>query len=90
MEESIANKELMAAIHRYHEKQEKETIIGVLEAIRMGMHRDGAWMIPVIPPQQAFEMLDPEQLKVGDTLPLKKNSISRSIILKPTMAKSGW
>lgn len=35
MEEPAANKKLVAAIHRYYEKQEKETIIGVLEAIRM-------------------------------------------------------
>ena len=31
-----------------------------------------AWMIPVIPPQQAFEMLDPEQLKVGDTFTVEE------------------
>ena len=29
-------------------------------------------MIPVIPPQQAFEMLDPEQLKVGDTFTVEE------------------
>ena len=29
-------------------------------------------MIPVIPPLQAFEMLDPEQLKVGDTFTVEE------------------
>ena len=44
MEEPAANKKLVEAIHRYYEKQEKETIIGVLEAIRISMHEDGEWM----------------------------------------------
>ena len=72
MEEPAANKKLVEAIHRYYEKQEKETIIGVLEAIRMSMHEDGEWMIPVIPPQQAFDLLDPEQIKVGDVVTIEE------------------
>ena len=72
MVESAANKKLVEAIHRFYEKREKKSFIGVLEAIRMGMHEDGEWMIPVIPPLQAFDMLDPEKIKVGDIVTVEE------------------
>lgn len=72
MEETAGNKKLEEAIHQYCEKQGKETIIGVLEAIRMSMHEDGEWMIPVVPPQQAFDLLDTEQISAGDIVTIEE------------------
>ncbi len=56
------------AIERYYEKQDRESLIAVLEAIRHRMHEDGHFMIPVIPPQAAIDMVDIEHVKVGDTV----------------------
>lgn len=68
MEKPMANRVLEKAIHRFYAEQSRETLIGVLEAIRIGMYGDGEWMIAVTPPQLAFDMLNPEKIKVGDTI----------------------
>ena len=73
MEEPAANKKLVKAIHRYYSKQEKETIIGVLEAIRLSMHEDGEWMIAVLPTQPVFDLLNPEKIRVGDTITIEED-----------------
>lgn len=56
------------AIERYYADQSRESLIAVLESIRKRMHEDGHFMIPVIPPQTAINMMDLEHLKVGDTV----------------------
>ncbi len=62
------NEIIEAAIERYHADRDRESLIAVLEAIRRRMHEDGRFMIPVIPPQPAFDMPDIEHVKVGDTV----------------------
>ena len=57
------------AIEQYYANQSKETVIGVLEAIRQRMHEDGSFMVPMILPQAAIDMIDIEHLRVGDTFP---------------------
>jgi len=57
------------AIEQYYANQSKETVIGVLEAIRQRMHEDGCFMVPVILPQAAIDMIDIEHVRVGDTVP---------------------
>ena len=56
------------AISRFYEDSSKDNLIAVLEAIRRRMHEDGHFMIPVIPPQAAIDMLDIEHTAVGDTV----------------------
>lgn len=56
------------AIDRYYSAENKENLIAVLEAIRKCMHEDGHFMIPVIPSQAAFDMMDVEHIRVGDTV----------------------
>ena len=55
------------AIARYYEKGDRESLIGVLDAILQRMKADGHFMIPVIPPQAMAEMIDVEHVRVGDT-----------------------
>ena len=62
------NRIIEEAIEHNYEKQDKESLITVLESIRKRMHEDGHFMIPVIPPQAAINMMDIEHLKVGDTV----------------------
>lgn len=57
------------AIEQYYANQSKETVIGVLEAIRQRMHEDGCFMVPMILPQAAIDMIDIEHVRVGDTVP---------------------
>ena len=56
------------AIARYYEKGDRESLIGVLDAILQRMKADGHFMIPVIPPQAIAEMIDVEHVRVGDTV----------------------
>ena len=72
MENPAAGKKLADAIHLYYEKPDRKTIIGVLETIRASMHEGGEWMIPVIPPLQMFDMLNPETISVGDTFTVEE------------------
>ena len=62
------------AIDRYYKDTSKDNLIAVLEAIRKRMHEDGHFMIPVIPPEQMLDMVDPETVKVGDTFTVKEES----------------
>lgn len=56
------------AIEQFREEQTKKNLVGVLEAIRRRMQEDGHFMIPVIPPQAAIDMIDIDSVKVGDTV----------------------
>lgn len=56
------------AIAKYYAGQSRESLIAVLEAIRQRMHQDGHFLIPVIPPQAAIDMIDIEHVRVGDTV----------------------
>ena len=62
------NAVIEAAIDRYDADQTTEALIGVLEALRQRMHEDGRFLIPVILPQAAVDMLDIEHVRVGDTV----------------------
>ena len=66
------NKTIEEAIARHYEESSRESLIGVFEAIRLRMHEDGHFMIPVIPPEQMFSAVDPERVKVGDSFTLKE------------------
>ena len=56
------------AIAQFNSKRTKENMIAVLEAIRRRMHEDGQFILPVIPPQAAFDAIDLEHIKAGDTI----------------------
>ena len=62
------NTPIEEAIDRYYENQSKETVIGVLEAIRRRMCEEGRFLVPMILPQAAIDMFDIEHVKVGDTV----------------------
>lgn len=62
------NTSIEEAIDRYYENQSKETVIGVLEAIRRRMCEEGRFLVPMILPQAAIDMFDIEHVKVGDTI----------------------
>lgn len=66
------NKTIEDAIGRYYAETSKENLIAVLESIRIRMHEDGHFMIPVIPPEQMLDMIDPETVKVGDTFTMQE------------------
>ena len=63
------NTPIEKAVDLYYADQTKETLIGVLEAIRKRMHEDGRFLVPIILPQAAIDMLDIEHIRVGDTVP---------------------
>ncbi len=62
------NRTIERAIACFHEKSNQENLIALLESIRRRMHEDGHFLIPVIPPQPALDMLDISKLRVGDTV----------------------
>lgn len=56
------------AIARYYEASTQQNLIGVLDAILQRSRAGGHFLIPVIPPQAMFEMIDIEHVKIGDTV----------------------
>ena len=56
------------AIARYHEDSNRQNLIGVLDAILQRSRAGGHFLIPVIPPQAMFDMIDIEHVKIGDTV----------------------
>lgn len=54
------------AISDFHKKTDKENLSAVMEALYRRMFEDGTFMVPVVAPQAAFDMMDLENLKVGD------------------------
>ena len=56
------------AIVRYHEDSNRQNLIGVLDAILQRSRAGGHFLIPVIPPQAMFEMIDIDHVKIGDTV----------------------
>lgn len=56
------------AIDRYYKDSNRENLIGVMDAILQRMKADGHFLIPVIPPQAMFDMIDIDHVKIGDTV----------------------
>ena len=56
------------AIARYYDAGIRQNLIGVLDAILQRSRAGGHFLIPVIPPQAMFEMIDLEHVKIGDTV----------------------
>ena len=56
------------AIARYYEDSNRQNLIGVLDAILQRSRAGGHFLIPVIPPQAMFDMIDIEHVKIGDTV----------------------
>ena len=56
------------AIARYYEAGTRQNLIGVLDAILQRSRAGGHFLIPVIPPQAMFDMIDIEHVKIGDTV----------------------
>ena len=56
------------AIERYYKASNKENLIGVMEAIFQRMQADGQFLIPIIPPQAMFDMIDVDHVRIGDTV----------------------
>ena len=56
------------AIARYYEDSTRQNLIGVLDAILQRSRAGGHFLIPVIPPQAMFDMIDIDHVKIGDTV----------------------
>ena len=56
------------AIARYYDVSNRQNLIGVLDAIIQRSRAGGHFLIPVIPPQAMFDMIDIEHVKIGDTV----------------------
>ena len=56
------------AIARYYDASTQQNLIGVLDAILQRNHAGGHFLIPVIPPQAMFDMIDIDHVKIGDTV----------------------
>jgi O-acetyl-ADP-ribose deacetylase (regulator of RNase III) len=62
------NSMIEEAISAFHQETNNEKFSAVIESIYRRMYEDGSFMIPVIAPQNAFDMLDLEHIKVGDVV----------------------
>lgn len=60
------NESIEQAIDQFYEESSKENLIAVLEAIRIRMHEDGNWVIPVTLPEE-FLSLDVDKLQIGES-----------------------
>ena len=56
------------AIVRYYGDSTRQNLIGVLDAILQRSRAGGHFLIPVIPPQAMFDMIDIDHVKIGDTV----------------------
>lgn len=56
-----------SAIAAFHADRNKDTLLAVLESIRIRMRENGQLLIPCIAPEPPREMLDLDNIKVGDT-----------------------
>jgi len=56
------------AIARYYEASTRQNLIGVLDAILQRSRAGGHFLIPVIPPQAMFDLIDIDHVKIGDTV----------------------
>lgn len=74
-EKSEAMQEIENAIATLSQESEiepKDRLINVLESIRMAMNKQEMFIIPVELPEAAIEMIDPENIKVGDVIENKE------------------
>jgi ADP-ribosylglycohydrolase len=62
------NNVIEEAISAFHQETNNEKFSAVIEAIYHRMYENGCFMIPVIAPQNAFDMIDLEHMKVGDVV----------------------
>ena len=56
------------AIARYYNASTQQNLLGVLDAILQRDYAGGHFLIPVIPPQALFNMVDIDHVRVGDTV----------------------
>ena len=56
------------AIARYYDAGTRQNLIGVLDAILQRDRAGGHFLIPVIPPQAMFDVINLEHVKIGDTV----------------------
>ena len=56
------------AIARYYDASTQQNLIGVLDAILQRNRAGGHFLIPVIPTQAMFDMIDIDHMKIGDTV----------------------
>ena len=56
------------AIARYYERGSEENLLGVLSAILRRADEGGHFLIPVMPPQAMYDLIDIDKLRVGDTV----------------------
>lgn len=75
MEESILidNEIIEKAIVKLNAEQNQDNFFAVLESIRVQMNAEGRFMVPVEIPQAATDMIDLENVKVGDVVQAKED-----------------
>lgn len=74
------------AVERFHAAATKDNLVRLMEAIRSEMHADGRFIVPVIPSQEAFDLIDAENLRTGQTFTTDKTIAFR---LLPVEDKEG-
>lgn len=84
-----SNKNIEKAVEMFHADSTKENLALLLESIRTRMHEDGQFIIPVAPSQAAFDMIDIENIRVGQTIITNKD-ISLKLIPLETKDGKKW
>ena len=69
---AAGNTVIESAISEFRSEKNEENFAAVLEAIRVRMHEKGQFFIPCRAPQAAVDMIDPDTVKVGDTITAKE------------------
>ena len=60
------NEQIVEAIARFGEEGSKETLVGVLEAVRRRMHADGHFLFPVLVNEEDDSQFDFRRIQTGD------------------------
>ena len=70
---SSGNERIENAVERFSSERTKENLIALLEAIRAGMHEDGQFILPVIPPEAMMALFDVDKIRIGDTCTVRED-----------------
>lgn len=75
MEESVSidNEIIEKAIVELNTERNQDNFFAVLESIRFRMNDHGSFLVPVEIPQAAIDMIDLENVKVGDVVQAKED-----------------
>lgn len=67
------NVTIETAISKFNTDKSKDNFANILESIRLRMHDNGQFLVPCLTPQAAIDMIDLENVKVGDVITAKED-----------------